>query len=103
MPPARMTVSSDLRLRLSRAPMLPTMTANDSRISENAGSRSRPIHSRLGDRQVRGAARHAQELDHVDHEDQHRADAERAEDGEQEALGDVAAQCPSLQHRFSSW
>ena len=45
MPPARMMVSSDLRLRLSRAPMLPTMTANDSRISEKAGSRSKPIHS----------------------------------------------------------
>ena len=45
MPPARMTISSDLRLRLSSAPMLPTSTANASRISVNAGRRSKAIHS----------------------------------------------------------
>ncbi len=47
MPPARMTLSSDLRLRLSSAPMLPTMTANASRISVKAGSRSSAIHSSM--------------------------------------------------------
>ena len=45
MPPARMTMSSDLRLRLSRAPMPPTSTAKESRISVKAGRRSRAIHS----------------------------------------------------------
>ena len=46
MPPARMTMSSDLRLRLSSAPMPPTSTANASRISVNAGRRSSAIHSK---------------------------------------------------------
>ena len=45
MPPARMTISSDLRLRLSSAPMPPTSTAKASRISVKAGKRSKAIHN----------------------------------------------------------
>ena len=47
MPADRMIVSSDFRLRLSSAPMLPTNTAKDRRISEKAGSRSSPIHNNV--------------------------------------------------------
>ena len=92
MPAARITVSSDLRLRLSRAPILPTSTANAISSSVNAGSRSNPIHNSVVEGQFLRPPRHAQQLDHVDHEDQAGADHEGADDAEQEALGNVATQ-----------
>ena len=98
-----MTVSSDLRLRRQKRNDAAHQDGEGQqdlgkrRQAQQAPSKEAPIE------QVDGAPRQAQQLDHVDHEDQGGTDGEGRRNRQQKALGDVVAKGAGGEHaRLSS-
>ena len=90
MPEARTMVISEPRLSSRKAPIAPTSTVKGNVNSLKAGSRSSAIQAIIQAGTAPNLPDFAQQLDGVDHQDQGRAQQERAQDRHQEAARDIA-------------